>query len=53
MTLSPDGLQISRARARKAFFELVTRVTVYPDGRTEKDLPADRPDLVPYEERQP
>lgn len=51
MAISPDGLQISRARARKAFFEVVTTVTVYPDGRTEKDLPAHRPDLAALEAR--
>jgi hypothetical protein len=47
MTISPDGLQVSRARARKALFSVTTTVTVYPDGRTEKDLPADREDLKP------
>jgi hypothetical protein len=28
-----------------------TTVTVYADGRTEKDLPANRPDLVALEAR--
>jgi hypothetical protein len=46
MALSADGLQVARARARKALFEVVSTVTVYPDGRTEKDLPAGRPDLA-------
>jgi hypothetical protein len=44
IAVAADGLQIARARSRK-LFEVVTTVTVYPDGRTEKDLPAGRPDL--------
>jgi hypothetical protein len=51
MTISQDGLQISRARAARAFFHVETTVTVYADGRTEKDLPANRPDLVALETR--
>ena len=47
MAISPDGLQVSRARAKKALFWVTTTVTVYPDGRTEKDVPADRADLKP------
>jgi hypothetical protein len=39
-----DGLQITRARARKVF-EVATTVTVHPDGRTEKDVPPGRHDL--------
>jgi hypothetical protein len=51
MAISVDGLQVCRVRARKAFFEVVSTVTVYPDGRTEKDLPSARPDLVALEAR--
>jgi hypothetical protein len=51
MAISGDGLQVSRARARKAFFEVVSTVTVYPDGRTEKDVPPGRPDLAALEAR--
>lgn len=51
MVISHDGLQISRARARKAFFEVAPTVTVFPDGRTEKDIPPGRPDLAALEER--
>jgi hypothetical protein len=51
MAISPDGLQISRARASKAFFGVTATVTVSPDGRTEKDLPAGRPDLAEIEAR--
>jgi hypothetical protein len=51
MAISVDGLQVARVRARKAFFEVVSTVTVYPDGRTEKDLPSARPDLAALEAR--
>ncbi len=51
MAVSEDGLQVARARASKAFLEVSTTVTVYPDGRTEKDVPKDRPDLLAIEAR--
>lgn len=51
MAISADGLQVCRARAQRAFFEVVSTVTVYPDGRTEKDLPSARPDLAALEAR--
>jgi hypothetical protein len=51
MVIAPDGLQIARAHAKKAFFDVQTTVTVYPDGRTEKDLPPGRADLAPLEGR--
>jgi hypothetical protein len=51
MVIAPDGLPIARAHARKAFFDVQTTVTVYPDGRTEKDLPPGRADLAPLEAR--
>jgi hypothetical protein len=51
MLVSPDGLQIARARAAKGFFTVQSTVTVYPDGRTEKDLPMGRPDLLVLESR--
>jgi hypothetical protein len=41
MALTPDGRQVSRGRARKAFFEVATTLTVHPDGRTEKGVPAE------------
>jgi hypothetical protein len=49
MTIATDGLQLSRARAGKGPFKVETSVTVFPDGRMEKDLPAGRPDLVALE----
>jgi hypothetical protein len=51
MAISEDGLQVSRTKARKAFMEVKTTVTVYPDGRMEKDVPAERPDLLELEKR--
>ena len=39
MALATDGVQVSRARA-EALIEVATTVTVHPDGRTEKDVPA-------------
>jgi hypothetical protein len=50
MVIAPDGRQVSRGRARKAFFEVATTLTVHPDGRTEKGVPAD-PTLRALEER--
>ena len=51
MAISGDGVQVARARARKALFEVVSTLTVYPDGRAEKDLPPARPDLAGLEAR--
>jgi hypothetical protein len=51
MALAADGLQLARARARKALFEVATTLTIYPDGRTEKDVPRGRPDLAALEAR--
>lgn len=51
MIVTSDGLQISRARAEKGLFRVTSTVTVWPDGRTEKDLPDERPDLAAVEAR--
>ena len=51
MAIAPDGLQVSRARATKGPFRVESTITVFPDGRVEKDLPAGRADLVPLEKR--
>jgi hypothetical protein len=51
MTLSPDGLQVARARAAKGPFSVESTATVFPDGRVEKDLPAGRSDLLSLEKR--
>ena len=51
MALATDGLQVSRARATKGPFAVESTITVFPDGRVEKDLTPGRPDLVPLEKR--
>ena len=51
MAVSADGLQVARARAKKAFLEVASTLTVYPDGRAEKDIPPGRPDLAMLEAR--
>ena len=51
MAISQDGLQVTRTKAKKAFLRITTTVTVFPDGRTEKGVPADRPDLRALETR--
>ncbi len=49
IALTPDGLQITRARAKKGFFGVSATVTVQPNGVTKKALPKDRPDLQAFE----
>ncbi len=51
VAISKDGLQVSRATAKKGFMKKITTVTVYPDGKMEKDVPPDRPDLIELEKR--
>jgi hypothetical protein len=51
MAIAGDGLQISRARAKKAFMGVSTTVTVFPNGYTQKDVLPDRPDLATIETR--
>jgi hypothetical protein len=51
MAISPDGVQVSWGRARKAFLEVATTTTVYPNGHAQKDIPAHRPDLGAIEAR--
>lgn len=51
MAISAEGLQVSRARASKGLFRVESSITVFPDGRVEKDLPKDRPDLAPLDKR--
>ncbi len=51
MAISKDGVQVSRATAQKGFMERTTTVTVYPDGKMVKDVPAGRPDLLELEKR--
>lgn len=49
--ISEDGLQITRAGARKGPFGVTNTVTVQPDGTAEKGLPEHRPDLKALEAR--
>lgn len=51
MAISKDGLQVNRATAKKGFIKRIDTVTVYPDGKMEKDFPLDRPDLLEIAER--
>jgi hypothetical protein len=41
MAITADGRQISRGRARKAFFEVAPTLTVSPDGTAQKGIPDD------------
>lgn len=51
ITVSQDGIQITRARVRKGPIEVNATVTVRPDGYTEKGVPRNRPDLLDLEMR--
>ena len=51
MTISPEGLQVARARATKGPFGVESTIVVYPDGRVEKDVPPGRADLGALEKR--
>ena len=51
MAISKDGLQINRATAKKGFIKRIDVVTVYPDGKMEKDVSPDRPDLLEIAKR--
>jgi len=51
ITISADGLQITRAQARKGPIVITETVTVQPDGKTEKGLPAGRRDLPALEKK--
>lgn len=46
MLISRDGLQLSRVWARKWAISVTPTVTIYPDGRMEKGVPQNRPDLA-------
>ena len=51
MAIAGDGVQISRGRGRKVGVVMWATVTVYPDGRVEKGVPPNRPDLEALEAR--
>lgn len=49
IAITPDGLQINRALAKKGLFGVKETITVKPDGVSLKGLPKDRPDLLTFE----
>ncbi|MFT5366203.1 MAG: hypothetical protein ACI8V2_001150 [Candidatus Latescibacterota bacterium] len=49
IAISKDGLQVVRGTAKKAFIGVTTTATISPDGRSEKDVPEGRLDLVALE----
>lgn len=51
MAVAADGVVVARAHSAKGFISVTTTVTVHPDGRTEKDVPAGRADLAGLEQR--
>lgn len=51
IAISDDGLQVLRGKASKGFFSVNQTVTIYKDGRAEKDIPENRPDLLQLEEK--
>ena len=51
MAISQDGLQIARAQAKKGFLAVTSTVTVSPDGKADKGIPAGRADLRIIEDR--
>jgi hypothetical protein len=51
MAIAEDGLQISRGRAKRGFFDIASTVTVQPGGKAEKDIPAGRADLTAIDKR--
>lgn len=50
IAVAADGLQLVRGSAKKVL-SVSTTVTVEPDGRGEKGIPAGRPDLAELEEK--
>jgi hypothetical protein len=47
----PDGTQVVRGRASKWGIDRTETVTVWPDGRADRGIPAGRPDLLAVEKR--
>ena len=45
IAVSADGFQVLRARARKGFVSSTSVATFGPDGKGDKGVPSDRPDL--------
>jgi len=51
MAVSNDGLQVTVTTARKGFVSVTQEAVVFPDGRGEKGLPRNRPNLAAIEAR--
>lgn len=51
MTVSSDGLQITRTTARKGPLRVTQTATVFPDGSAIRGIPDGRPDLDAIEDR--
>ncbi len=51
MSTAADGTALARATARKLLIRVRETVTIMPDGRADRGLPDDRPDLRALEQR--
>jgi hypothetical protein len=51
MAFAQDGTQVARGRGKKGLIDATHTVTVRPDGRAQKGLPPNRPDLAELERR--
>jgi hypothetical protein len=51
MAVSSDGIQVTVTTARKGVIRVTQEATVHPDGKGEKGLPPNRPDLKAIEAR--
>jgi hypothetical protein len=49
IAVSPDEFQVLRARAKKGFISSTSVATFAPNGKGDKGIPADRPDLKDLE----
>jgi len=49
--VATDGIQVDRAQGRKLSITRDATVTIWPDGRADKGVPEDRPDLRALEAR--
>jgi hypothetical protein len=48
---APDGTQVARGRGRKWWFDRAETITILPDGRGDRGVPPDRPELAALEKR--
>jgi len=51
MAVAADGTLVTRGVGRKAFLSIAATATVTPEGKGDKGVPPDRPDLAALEER--